>query len=73
MLTVTSDDVVRMKDALFFDGDQRSRKLTQVLDAVAAVCRDRHGRDHVQLDGHGDRRDRRGDVMRRSPWPSSWT
>ena len=27
MLTVTSDDVVRMKDALSFDGDQPRRKL----------------------------------------------
>jgi uncharacterized hydrophobic protein (TIGR00271 family) len=29
MLTVTGDDVVRMKDALFFDGEQARRKFTK--------------------------------------------
>jgi hypothetical protein len=29
MLSVTGDDVVRMKDALFFDGQQSRRKLTK--------------------------------------------
>src|SRR3954453_16584547 len=29
MLTVTSDDVARMKDALFFDGEQAHRKMTK--------------------------------------------
>ena len=29
MLSVTADDIVRMKDALFFDGEQSHRKLTK--------------------------------------------